>query len=75
MSGDCAECNKKKRFGLQTKLKINEPGDTYEREADRIADQVMATPAHLAVSGAPPRIQHFSGQSNGQMNAAPDSVD
>ncbi|MCY7272247.1 MAG: DUF4157 domain-containing protein [Phormidesmis sp. CAN_BIN44] len=26
---------------LQTKLKINEPGDRYEQEADRIADQVM----------------------------------
>ena len=35
----------------------------------------MATPAHPAVSGAPPRIQRFSGQSNGQMDAAPASVD
>jgi hypothetical protein len=75
MSGECEECSKKKRLGLQTKLKVNEPGDIYEREADRIADQVMATPAHSAVSGAPPRIQRFSGQSNGQMDAAPASVD
>ena len=73
--GECAECSKKKRLGLQTKLKVNEPGDIYEQEADRIADQVMATPAHPAVSGAPPRIQRFSGQSNGQMDAAPASVD
>jgi hypothetical protein len=51
------------------------PGDVYEREADRIADQVMATPAHHAVSGAPPRIQRFSGQPNRQMDAAPASVD
>ena len=65
----------KKRLGLQTKLKVNEPGDIYEREADRVADQVMATPAHPAVSGAPPRIQRFSGQSHGQMDAAPASVD
>ena len=35
----------------------------------------MATPAHPAVSGAPPRIQRFSGQSHGQMDAAPASVD
>ena len=75
MSGECEECSKKKRLGLQTKLKVNEPGDIYEQEADRIADQVMATPAHPAVSGAPPRIQRFSGQSNGQMDAAPASVD
>jgi hypothetical protein len=61
-------------LGLQTKLKVNEPGDIYEQEADRIADQVLATPAHPAVGGALPRIQRFSGQSNGQMDAAPASV-
>ena len=59
----------------QTKLTLNTPGDVYEQEADRIADQVMATPAYTAVSGAPPRIQRFSGQSNEQMEAAPASVD
>jgi hypothetical protein len=67
--------SKKQRLGLQTKLKVNEPGDIYEQEADRIADQVMATPAHPAVSGAPPRIQRFEGQPTGQMDAAPASVD
>lgn len=75
MSGECEECSKKQRLGLQTKLKINEPGDSYEQEADRIADQVLATPAHPVASGAPPRIQCFSGQSTGQMDAAPASVD
>jgi hypothetical protein len=35
-----------RRFGkqIQTKLKVNVPGDTYEQEADRIADQVV--PGH-----------------------------
>ncbi|MGH7496701.1 MAG: DUF4157 domain-containing protein [bacterium] len=75
MSGECAECSNKKRSGLQTKLKVNEPGDIYEQEADRVADQVLATPAHHAVSGAPPRIQRFAGQPTGQMDAAPASVD
>jgi Domain of unknown function (DUF4157) len=70
--GQCQECGKKR---LQTKLQVNELGDVYEQEADRIADQVMSTPAHPAVRGAPPRIQRFSGQSNGQMDAAPASVD
>ena len=74
MSGECEECSKKKRLGLQTKLKVNDPGDVYEQEADRIADQVMAAPAHSVVSGAPPRIQRFSGQSNEQVDAAPASV-
>ena len=73
-TGECEAC-KKKRLGLQPKLKINEPGDIYEQEADRIADQVMATPVRPAVGATPPRIQRFSGQSNGQMDAAPASVD
>jgi hypothetical protein len=30
-----------RRLGLQTKLRVNEPGDIYEQEADRVADQVM----------------------------------
>jgi Domain of unknown function (DUF4157) len=75
MSGECEECSKQKRLGLQTKLTVNQPGDIYEREADRVADQVLATSAHTGVSGAPPHIQRFSGQSPGQTDAAPASVD
>ena len=60
---------------VQKKLAINQPGDQFEQEADRVADEVMAAPAHPVVSGTPPRIQRFSGQSNGQMIAAPASVD
>jgi hypothetical protein len=67
--------SKKNRSGLQTKLKVNEPGDIYEQEADRIGDQVMATSAHSVVSSAPPRIQRFAGQPTGQMDAVPASVD
>jgi hypothetical protein len=29
---------------VQTKLRIGEPDDEYEREADRVADQVMRMP-------------------------------
>jgi hypothetical protein len=29
---------------IQAKLKVSEPGDVHEQEADRIADQVMRTP-------------------------------
>src|SRR5262245_21288939 len=72
--GECSECSEKKRLGLQTKLKVNDPGDIYEREADRIADQVMTASAHSEIGGAPPFIQRFSGQSNGQVDAAPASV-
>lgn len=33
---------------LQTKLEVSEPGDPYELEADRIADQVMASASPVA---------------------------
>ena len=75
LSSQCNACQTKKLLGLQTKLAVGEPADVYEREADRIADQVMATLAHPGVSSAPLRIQRFSGQSNGQVDAAPASVD
>lgn len=32
------------RFPIQAKLKISQPGDKYEQEADRVADQVMRMP-------------------------------
>jgi hypothetical protein len=54
---------------VQTKLAINAPGDKYEQEADRIADLVMAKPAHNAIGCAPQHIQHFVGQPGGQMKA------
>ncbi len=75
LTGKCEECSKKKVQGLQTKLQINDPGDVYEQEADRIAEQVLAKPAHPDVSSAPPRIQRFSGQEAGHTAAAPASVD
>jgi hypothetical protein len=30
--------------GIQPKLEINEPGDSYEQQADQVADQVMTMP-------------------------------
>ena len=33
---------------VQAKLVVNEPGDEYEREADRVADQVMSMPEPAA---------------------------
>jgi len=44
LTGSCSECETKKLVGgqpLQAKLRINEPGDRYEQEADRAAEQVM----------------------------------
>src|SRR5262245_20126574 len=74
--GECRQCGNKKRFALLAKLEVSEPGDQYEQEADRIADQVLSSPANPAVSGVPPRILRFPGQPAGQVAApaAPASV-
>jgi hypothetical protein len=48
--GGCPRC-----LPLQAKLKIGEPDDEYEREADRVADQVMRMPEPVlqSKSGCP----------------------
>ena len=71
-SGMCEECQGKR---LQRKLTIGASNDPLELEADRIADQVLAAPAHSAVSKSPPRIQRYTGQSTGSAGTAPESVD
>lgn len=73
--GECAGCGEKKRLSLQTKLKVNELGNIYEQEADRIADQVMAAPTHSKVGRAPLRIQHAAEQLRRQPNLAPVGID
>ena len=72
--GVCAECAKNKS-GLQRKLSIGASNDPLEQEADRVADQVMAAPVNSAVSGAPPRIQRYAGQTTEGSDTAPASVD
>lgn len=62
------------RSGLQTKLTINTPGDRYEQEADRIAEQVMAAPAPGRVSSTLPHLQRFSNPSVGEQPGVPTSV-
>ena len=73
-SAQCERCGKEKRSGLQAKLRVSEPGDAYEQEADRVADQVLAAPSHHAVNSTPPRIQRYSGSSTPEINSAPASV-
>jgi hypothetical protein len=41
--------------GVQTKLRIGQPGDVYEREADRVAEQVMRMPDRPLQPTHPPR--------------------
>ena len=72
ISGECTECQGKR---LQRKLTIGSSNDPLEAEADRVADQVLAAPAHSKVSSGPPRIQRFTGQATGDAGTAPAIVE
>jgi Domain of unknown function (DUF4157) len=58
---------------IQAKLQVNEPGDPYEQEADRISRHVSAAPAHSSVSGGG-HIRRDAGQPCGEAVTAPASV-
>ncbi|MEO8353233.1 MAG: hypothetical protein ABI680_16005, partial [Chthoniobacteraceae bacterium] len=48
-TGECGECKRKR---LQTKLTVNQPGDRFEQEADRMAEFVTAGSG----AGTPPAL-------------------
>ena len=58
---------------IQAKLKVNQPGDSYEQEADRLSGHVLAAPVHGEVSRAG-HIRRDVGQAGGEAIAAPASV-
>lgn len=72
--GECTECTKKQN-SLQSKLAIGASNDPLEREADRVADQVLAMPTNSNIGRTPPRIQRLTGQPAGKADTAPASVD
>ncbi len=74
LGGSCSECEKKKMLGhpVQTKLQIDEPGDEYECEADRVAEQVMRMPGSAGVTPSrqtAPLVQRFVTDSGGYEGA------
>jgi hypothetical protein len=68
-------CSGKTMVGLQAKLRINGPDDAYEREADRVAGQVVSRPASRSAGDGPPRIQRYAPNESGQAHAVPASVE
>lgn len=69
LTGECSECMNE--GGLQTKLRIGSIDDPSERQADRVADQIVAAPK-TASDGARPRIdREWTSNPN---TAAPASV-
>ena len=71
--GQCSECSKK-QSGLQLKLAVGPVNDSYEQEADRIADQVLRGPAQRPLSAPPTQIQRYTGRASNSAETAPDSV-
>lgn len=82
LTGSCMECEKKKLVGqpLQTKLRISEPGDPYEQEADRAAEQVMRMPepvrgqSHGEPARGPLVQRRMNGLSGGEAGVTPPIV-
>jgi hypothetical protein len=72
LSGECTECSKKK---FQRKFSIDASNDPLEQEADLVADQVLAAPAHSTVSSATRSIQRFTSQATENLDTPPLSVD
>lgn len=62
-------------LGIQSKLSIGASDDPLEKEADRIADQVLAAPTRAAASSAALRIQRFEHHVGDGVTTVPASVD
>jgi len=69
----CPQCEDKKK--LQRKLTIGASNDPLEREADRVADQVLAASARFAASAATPSIQRLARPSADSFDGVPASVE
>lgn len=74
-TGECAECRGKRKPGLQTKLRVSQPGDRYEREADRVVEQVMRKPERDGATPASLRLQRLDDGSGYAGVEAPPIVD
>jgi hypothetical protein len=79
--GECEECKRKKEeeksreSRLQAKLALGQPGDLFEREADRIAEAVASGSSGAPAGGSavPPRLRRKGGM--GEAEEAPPVVD
>lgn len=58
--GTCLDCaGHEEKARLQTKLPVGPPADRFEREADRVAEQVMRMPEADVAESSPPSIQRL----------------
>lgn len=54
----CDECGRKRALGLQPKLTVNQPGDAYEQEADRVAGAMMGSFSRPSVPESDAGAEH-----------------
>jgi hypothetical protein len=60
--GDCPKCKNKnhtRNVVAQAKLQVGAVDDVYEHEADRVADEILATLSGKAISGKAPGKRPF----------------
>ena len=69
------------RYPIQAKLKIGQPGDKYEQEADRVTDQIMRMPepaGNISTGSTtpiqPPIIQRMCPECEDELNRKPISI-
>jgi hypothetical protein len=59
---------------LPAPLRVNTPGDSFEQEADRVADQAMSGPVHSGFGPTPLPIQRYTARPSGQAETSSASV-
>jgi hypothetical protein len=77
--GLCLTCQRKQDAGVRPRLEAVNADDIHEREADRVADQIVSAKATVETAPeakmATPRIQRFTGHPNAQTGVESASVD
>lgn len=74
-ASQCTECKKKKHATAQARLRISGAADNHEREADQVADHVLAACTPPGTHHIVPGIQRLSTRSGTQAGIAPPSVE
>lgn len=75
--GGCPRCGKS--TSLQTKLQVSQPDDTFEREADRVADHVLRMPqpgssSTVTKTNTAPRVSRVASSSSASSQHATPAV-
>ena len=75
LGGQCANCDATNLLLVQPRLSVGEPDDAFEREADRVAQQVVSGRSGHAGEIAPLAIRSYSPQPTQVTGAPPASLD